>query len=291
MVPVAIGSQTGGSNLRPAAYNGVYGFKGSYGRIGRAGCIPVSYSLDHPGIIAVSVDDLALVFSVLAGHDSRDRTTLVAEVPPPTPVGLKHAPRLGLVRSFFLDQAEPEMAVAIERAADQYQAVGAEVSEAKLPDLFETWAPAHRLILSVEMAHVHARRHSLQHDLMAPKHRTAVEVNALVPATYYLKAQQIRQRLVSLMADMFVNFDALIMPATPGAAPEGLESTGDASMLSPWSFVGFPAATIPVGLSASGLPLGLQIVGGPLHDGLVLSVAKWCSEVTGLLPPPPGYAS
>lgn len=290
MVPVAIGTQTGGSNLRPAAYNGVCGFKGSYGRIGRTGCIAVSYSLDHPGIIAQDVDDLALVFSVLAGRDAGDPTTLDAPVPPASPIALASPPRLGIVRDFFFERSEPQMCAAVEAAAAAYTAAGATVKDLELPPLFDVHAAAHRLVMAAESVVVHARRHGEQRDRMTPRHRDAFEVNSLVPATYYLQAQRVRRAMVSELAALLADVDALIMPTAPGPAPEGLGSTGDASLLSPWSFVGFPAASIPAGLAANGLPMGLQIVGPPLGDAAVLGVARWCQDVTGLLPAPPMFS-
>ncbi|MGD9935221.1 MAG: amidase, partial [Dehalococcoidia bacterium] len=290
MVPAAIGTQTGGSNLRPAAYNGVCGFKGSYGRIGRTGCIAVSYSLDHPGIIARDVDDLALIFSVLAGYDPGDPATLDSPVPPAVPVALGRAPRLGIVRDFFFEKSDSEMCAAVDACANQYAAAGATIAEVKLPTFFDLHAAAHKVVMASESVIVHSRRHATKLDLMTPRHRNSFEVNSLVPATFYLQAQRIRRAMVAELAALFTGVDALIMPTAPGPAPEGLDSTGDASLLSPWSFVGFPAASIPAGLASNGLPMGLQIVGRPLGDGAVLAVAQWCQEVTGLLPAPPMFS-
>lgn len=270
MVPVAIGTQTGGSNLRPASYCGVAGFKPTHGAISREGLLPVSWTLDHPGIIARSAADLQLVFDVIARrsvpHEPASRTW-----------------RIGLVRDFFLERSDASVIASIERAATRMRGAGAQVTEIKLPPMFDAQQSIHRLIMSPEMVTYHADRHADQAERMTPRHVQSVKSFSLVPATYYLQALRARRVLKEQLTDLFNAVDVLIMPTTPAAAPEGIESTGDASLLSPWSLVGFPAATVPCGLSGDGLPLGLQLVGKAGSDNTVLAVARFAESLLGRL--------
>lgn len=288
MIPFAIGTQTGGSNNRPAAYNGVTGFKPTWGRIGRTGCIAVSWSLDHPGIIAYNVADCSLVLSVLAAYDPTDPTSLTEPSPDPVALPLER-PRIALVRDYFLESSLPEMTAAIEEQAKEYAANGATVEVVNLPEMFAALHAAQRLVMSPEASVVHSARYGKRSADFSPRHLNGLQAFSLVPATYYLQAQRIRRALKEQLAALFTEYDVLLMPTAPGPATFGLESTGDASLLTPWSFVGFPSASISAGMSDAGLPMGTQLVGGPLEDHKVLRVAAWAENIVGTLPPPPNF--
>ncbi len=289
-IPVAIGTQTGGSNLRPAAFCGVVGFKGTWGRISRSGIYTVSWGLDHPGVIARSVQDLALVFSCISGPEAGD-PTLLPDAPPPADLALAgmKAPRIGVVRDFFFEKSDPAMCEAIEARAADYAAAGAEVVEVHLPQVFYAHAAAHRLVMTPEASVVHYGRYAHRLYDMSERQRKGIEAFSLVPATYYLHAQRIRRQLYNELQSLFANVDVLMMPTAPGPAPLGHHTTGDASLLTPWTFIGYPAATLPAGMSPNDLPMGLQLVGPPGSDYDVLRAAGWCESVSGLLPPPPLY--
>lgn len=287
MAPVALGEQTAGSNLRPAAYNGVSGLKPTYGRISRFGCYPFSWSHDHVGIIGLNMEDIALVLSVIAGPDPRDTRTL-QEPAPPADLRLDDVrpPRIGVVRNFYPERTEPVMQEAIEQAAGRFREAGAEVRDVLLPQEFGlTWL-AHRLIGAAEGSTLYAEQAGKQSDLGPAGGRNDRRLSSLVPATYYLQAQRVRRLLHGKLSALFAGVDALLMAVAPGAAPKGLESTGDASLLVPWSFVGFPAISVPGGLSPEGLPLGLQLVAAPKVDYRLLQIGGWCEQVLGLLPAP-----
>ena len=132
------------------------------------------------------------------------------------------------------------------------------------------------------MVTYHASRHAEQPERMTPRHVQSVRAFSLVPATYYLQALRARRVLKEQLTSLFDQFDILAMPTTPAPAPEGLESTGDASLLSPWSLVGFPAATVPCGIT-DGLPLGLQLVGKAGSDATVLAAAAFAESILGQL--------
>lgn len=287
MIPAALGTQTVGSTLRPAAYCGVAGLKPTYGRLSRFGLYAVSWTLDHPGIIARGVDDLALLYSVLAGPDPRDDTTL-----PDTPdVGTGELddvpPRIGLLRDFFMEKSEPVVQRAIDAAEARFRDAGAAVRVLPLPQGFELMAPASRIIMQAELATVHARRYVERAERYGPRLRLAIETGTLISAGYYHQALRVRRMMRERLLDLFADVDVLLMPATPGPSPEGIASTGDATLLGPWSFVGYPALSINAGLSPEGLPVGLQLVAPPLAEERLFRAAAWCERIQARLPEPP----
>jgi aspartyl-tRNA(Asn)/glutamyl-tRNA(Gln) amidotransferase subunit A len=284
MVPFALGEQTAGSNLRPAAYCGVVGFKPTFGRISRFGCYQFSYSHDHVGLIGLTPADVALVLSLLAGPDPRDRTARDA---PPTPAGLDlsgmRPPRIGVVCNVFPEHYEPAMQEAVERAVARSRELGATIRDVMLPEDFGLIWMVHRLVGAAEQLTVRSRRQAGPEAMrLRPRDRVA----AAIPATYYLQAQRIRHHLWMELQQLFDSVDVLLMAAVPGPAPEAERGTGNANLLVPWSCVGYPALTINGGLSANGLPLGLQLVGPPMRDYELLRAGAWCEQVLGHLPAP-----
>jgi aspartyl-tRNA(Asn)/glutamyl-tRNA(Gln) amidotransferase subunit A len=284
MVPFALGEQTAGSNLRPAAYCGVEALKPTYGRIGRFGMYPFTWSHDHVGLIGLTMADIALVFSVIGGPDPRDPTSR----PEPAPaedleLETLRPPRIGVVRNVYPERTEPVMLEAIERSAERMKAAGATVDDVLLPSDFELAWMAHKIVGDAEGATFRARRQA-----EAPDRPTSARdlVASLIPASYYLQAQRVRGYLWTKLRGRFVEHDALLMAVAPGAAPKGIETTGDASLLIPWSGLGYPAITVNGGLSPDGLPLGLQLVAAPMADHELMRVGAWCERTLGRLPAP-----
>ena len=296
MVPVALGEQTAGSNLRPAAYCGVSAIKPTFGRASRKGMWAFSYSHDHPGIIGLSMEDLALVLSVISGPDPLDPTTLDVPAPPPTlNPELIRPPRIGVVRNFYPELTEPVMQAAIERAAQKLADAGADVKDAWLPQEFGLAWHTHRLIGAAEGATMHAA--SDAEELAQGKPLTfgmqglgSRLIRGLVPATYYLQAQRIRRWLTGTMRDFYRTreVDVLLTATAPSAAPKGLTTTGNAILLLPWSDLGFPAINVQSGsFTDEGLPLGLQFGALPLADEDLLHAGAWIEHTLGRLPAPP----
>lgn len=287
MVPVAVGEQTMGSNLRPAAFCGVAGIKPTYGRISRYGCLPFAWSLDHVGLIGLSFADLALVLSLVAGADERDPTALRDPAPPADlDMDTYRPPRIGLVRNFFLDEVQPSMRAAVEDSAQHLQAAGAIIDDYLLPDDFALTWQAQRILSASEGATYHAQGHERADYTDDAYSGSAGRSGALVPGVYYLQARRIRNWLKrKLQATAFSDYDALLMPTTTGPAPRK-PGTGSAQLLIPWSFLGLPAVTVPCGLSPEGLPLGLQLVAGERQDYELLRAGAWCESVVGRLPAP-----
>jgi aspartyl-tRNA(Asn)/glutamyl-tRNA(Gln) amidotransferase subunit A len=280
MVPLALGTQTIGSNVRPASYCGLVGLKPTFGRISTRGVMPLSYSQDHVGLMARSVEDIALGLSITAGHDPEDASSSRAPVPDyRAALTCRRAPRVGLLREFF-ERAAPEVAGSTAQVVSRLARAGADIEEAKLPPTFRAVAAAAYVIMRSETASVHAERFALKADLYRPAIRSSIEMGMLIPGDLYVRALRIRRQFRREMAPLLERYDVLLTPTTPTPAPEGM-ATGDASFQLPWSISGLPSITVPCGLTAAGLPLGIQLVSGAFTEGPLLSAAAWCEDMLG----------
>lgn len=266
MVPLAIGSQTNGSVIRPASFCGVFGAKPTHGFISRGGVLTLSRTLDHVGVFARTLDDVALLLDVLAGHDPRDPDTRPVAAPnisatlagaPPLP------PKFGLVKTPQWEKAEPSTREAFEEVI---AGLGDAAGVIELPDVFtEAWN-AQRTIMAADMAHsLGSVVERGSKDASSPRLREFIEQGRKVPAVDYLAALALRPRLSAAIASVFDYYDAIITPASLGTAPKSLETTGDPVFCTLWTFLGMPALSLPVLQGADGMPLGLQLV-GPAHD-------------------------
>ena len=293
--PAAVGSQTVGSTLRPAAYNGVVGLKPTFGLISKYGVVPVAWSLDTIGIFTRTVADAAIVLGVLAGHDTSDDSSVSSPVPdyrkaisaPSSP------PRIGLVRQMFFERADREVRRHTEDVVQRLIEAGATVEDVIVPLDFDTLLAAHRVIMTVEAASVHEAHFKARPDDYGPKVRNTIEAGLLTPAVAYVQAQRLRRRFRRVLERAIRGVDVLLSPSTPSPAPRDLGTTGDATFQSPWTACGFPAVSVPSGLSKTGLPLGIQLASAPLAEPKLLQAARWCEQVldTNLGPPAGLYPS
>jgi Asp-tRNA(Asn)/Glu-tRNA(Gln) amidotransferase A subunit family amidase len=277
MVPLAIGTQTGGSVIRPASYNGVVGFKPTFGMIPRPGVLLQSHTLDTLGVFAQSVADCALLAEVLAGFDPADdatrpspapRLSQAVTTPPPA------APRFALLRLPGWDAADADMTAAIAAVAAR---LGAPDITDSLPD-FSHVAPARARINFAEMAHYYAPLEARDASLMSPKLAQAMVDGRAVPAPTYLADLGVKAQINAAMAKVFAQYDAVLCPASPGPAPYSLASTGDSIFNGIWTLAGTPAITLPVFTSANGLPVGLQLVGAVGEDAGLVRTARWLAD-------------
>jgi aspartyl-tRNA(Asn)/glutamyl-tRNA(Gln) amidotransferase subunit A len=267
MCPSALGSQTGGSVIRPAAFCGVVGMKPTYDLISRRGVYPLSWSLDHVGFFTRTVEDAGIMLGVLTGWER--------------PVDEGRAPRFGLLRGFFEERAHEAVWGGFEEAVERLRDAGADVGEAPLPDSFGLVHPAHNVILASETGSIHQSLFGERMEEYRHHIRGLIASGLLVPASAYLKARRLKGRFTREVGALLRNFDCLLTPASVTPALRGLESTGDASFNSPWSLCGFPSMTVPSGLTAESLPVGLQLVASPYGEGGLLEAAGWCEEVLG----------
>jgi aspartyl-tRNA(Asn)/glutamyl-tRNA(Gln) amidotransferase subunit A len=280
-VPLALGTQTIGSNVRPASYCGLVGIKATFGRISTRGVMALSYTQDHVGLMARSVEDIALGLGVVAGHDPADPSS--SRVPVPdylSALTRRRAPRIGLLREFFFERATPEVARITAQTVERLGRAGATVEEAKLPASFRAVHAAANLIVRSDTACIHAELHAEKAELYRPAIRGMIETGMLVPGDIYVRSLRIRRQFRRELLPLLERYDVLAMPTTPAPAPEGM-ATGDPQFQVPWSLSGLPSITVPCGLSASGLPLGLQLVSGVFTEAPLLAAAAWCEDVLG----------
>jgi Asp-tRNA(Asn)/Glu-tRNA(Gln) amidotransferase A subunit family amidase len=270
MVPAAIGSQTGGSITRPAAFCGVAGCKPTFGTVSLDRVVPVAVSLDHPGPIARTVRDLGLVLAALKGEGEGNIDV--------SRFG-RRPPRLGRLRGFTEQAVEPVMRQALDCALDQLMAAGALVFDVQVPAGFDSLLRSHRLIMAAEAAAWHRERFAQHRDDYLPCVSSLIEDGLAASATDYLDAKEQQRVLTSRMQKLFSGeLDALVTPAAIGPAPDN-SSTGDPSMNAPWSFTGMPTVSFPIGLSPDGLPLAIQLAGLRDTDRQLLDTAAWCESV------------
>jgi aspartyl-tRNA(Asn)/glutamyl-tRNA(Gln) amidotransferase subunit A len=275
-----LGSQTGGSITRPASYCGVAGLKPTYGRVSADGVVPLASSMDHPGPMALTVRDLAILLQVIAGPDPRDAACSTRPVPNllarlserPKP------PRLGRLRGHFQDGADPAMRQLMDGVTEKFQRRDAEVTEVALPAGFAEVVARHRTVMAVEAAAFHEPRLRRHSDDYAPKIRALLEEGLACPAPEYARCKEHQRQLSADMLACLEDVDALLAPATTGPAPDKA-TTGDPAFNSPWSYTGLPALSMPAGRTADGLPLAIQLIGRPWSEAETLAVGAWCEEV------------
>ncbi|WP_343039191.1 amidase [Propylenella binzhouense] len=275
MVPLAVGTQTNGSVIRPASFCGVYGYKPGRGMISRRGVLVQSPLLDAIGVFARSGADCALIADALAGYDPGDRGTRLEAFPalarteaarPPV------RPLLAFVKSPVWDQVEPGTA---EAFAELCAELGGDVAEVGLPPAF---ADAHRLhgaLMLADIARNYARYTERGADSLSARLRGMIEEGRAVRAVDYAAAIEAIESLNAALEAIFDRFDAILTPAAAGEAPVGLGSTGSPAFCTIWTFCGVPALTLPLLVGPAGLPLGVQLVGRRGQDGRLLRTARW----------------
>ena len=260
MVPVAFGTQTAGSVIRPAAFCGVAGFKPSYRLIPLVGVKDVSWHLDTGGVFGAGVADVAFVAAVVTGRDLRvDRAT-------------PSAPRIALVRTQLWNEASAAMQGAVETAARSAATAGAKVSEVKLPPLLEQAYAAQYVIQDYESVHALAFEYDRHRDQIDPRLRDALDKGAKISADDYDAARRTASRGRRVLADTMSDYDVILTPSAPSVAPHGFVTTGNAMFNRLWTLMGAPCINVP-GLSDGGLPLGVQIVGRFGRDRAALEAA------------------
>jgi len=262
--PLAYGTQTAGSIIRPAAYCGIVGYKPSFGTINRFGMKLMSESLDTVGVMARSVGDCALLTSAVTGLDLGD-----PEVKP------ERGPRIGVCRSPVWDRAAPETHALFEQVPGALARAGAEIRDFTLPDGFAELEAAHAVVMNAESARALGWELNTARDKLSPVLRERMEWGLLQPATALLEAQALFRRLQSGFKAAIGELDMLLTPSAPGVAPVGLEWTGDAAFNFIWTSLHVPCVTVPAGTGPGGMPLGVQVVTRRGEDRAALTWAAW----------------
>ncbi len=287
IVPLALGSQTLGSVIRPAAFNGVVGLKPSFGAIPRTGVHPLSPSLDHVGFFARRVDDVAFALSLLAGSSDADphgRPIPGLAVDPGTGVPPLDKPRLAIVRFDKWSKAEPEAQKVFDAAVEKLRDAGALLEELELGELDDANWNAINTILTCEGALIYAPLVEKYPDRSSDRLKELVQIGKGHSAYGYLAAKALQEKLRSRFGSDIAGFDAVLTLPAFGEAPRGLAYTGDAEYCAPWTLLGVPAVTLPAGFGKNGLPLGIQIVGEYRQDYRMLCAAKWVESTLGFVP-------
>jgi Asp-tRNA(Asn)/Glu-tRNA(Gln) amidotransferase A subunit family amidase len=275
VVPAAIGSQTNGSTIRPAAFCGVVGFKPTLGRISLEGAFEISRTLDHAGVIATSVRAAGLVGAILAADRERS--------PDPDP---ERVPRLAALRTGEWEHASDAMKARFQADVDALAAAGGPVAWPAPPGELDDAPQVHRTLMLYEAAQVVLPHVARRPEAVSESLRERLADGSRIAERTYRDALRERDRLIAAFADWAAPYDAILTPPTTGEAPLA-ETTGDARFCTRWSLTGAPAITIPTGLGPDRLPLGLQFVAAPGDDDRLLRAASWAESVIGWRGAPP----
>jgi Asp-tRNA(Asn)/Glu-tRNA(Gln) amidotransferase A subunit family amidase len=271
MLPVALGTQTGGSVLRPAAYCGVIGYKPTFGAFNRAGLKFAAESLDTIGLMARSIDDIALITSVLLGRQ------------PGAPAALGAAPKIGLCRTPLWDTAQAETKQAVEDAAARLAQAGAELREVVLPEDFAGLKTAAReTINNYERSKSMAAEWASHRDLISAKLKRCIELGMEMPYQDYMAAIALGETCRARLPAVFESFDVLLAPCVQGEAPVGLDSTGDPGFQAIWTILHVPTMSLPTHSGPRGLPVGIQLIARRHDDQRLFACARWVWERLGM---------
>ena len=263
MVPLALGTQTGGSVLRPASFCGVIGFKPSFGAINRAGLTFAAESLDTIGLFARTIADIALGYGVLTGRGGQPPASLVS------------TPKIGLCRTFLWDRAQGETVAAVEDAVKTLARAGARVQERPLPDGFAALGEDRHVINNVERARAMAFEWTHHRELISSGLADQLERGYATPQDRYLAALTNTETLRRGLDTVFGSCDALLAPCVDGEAPVGRATTGNPDFQAIWTPLHVPTISLPTARGPNGMPVGIQLIGRIRDDARFLDTAEW----------------
>lgn len=275
MIPLAVGTQTNGSMIRPASFCGVYGYKPTFGYISRHLVLPQSRPLDQIGVFGRSIEDVALIAETLVGYDANDPDSVMQATPELMEIQAEEPPvepRLAFVKTPVWEQAEPFTRSAFEELVDE---LGESAAEATLPDMFDGAHEQHRQIMEADLARSFAAEYRDGADQLSNTLKQMIERGQKVLAVDYNNAVVARDIYYSAFEKVFEWHDAILTPATLGEAPAGVGSTGSPMFCTIWTLCGMPAITLPLLQGEKGLPLGVQLVGARGDDARLLRTARW----------------
>ena len=275
MVPLALGTQTNGSLLRPAAYCGVFGFKPTRGLISRQGILHQSESLDQVGGFARSIEDVALLSEILSGFDPDEPGMLPRPCPPFLRVCQDDPlmpPSLALIKTPWWSQLDPDTQ---EGFAELAEHLAQHVGEFPLPESTTKVLDWHKTVMEADIAANYAADYERCGEQLSQSLREQIERGRAVTAVDYLAARSRMPVVTEALDEVFDRYDAILTPVVAGAAPHGLGSTGDPMFCTLWTFCGMPALSLPLLRASNGLPVGVQLVGRIGDDARLLRTARW----------------
>lgn len=278
MCLAALGTQTAGSVIRPCAFNGLAGIKPGHNKINIEGVLPLSWTLDHVGALTRTTEDADLLWQILRddrgwqSHSDYDGLLPALETQSPL--------RFWRMRGLFEDLASDDTRVMMEQHCEALARHGVEIIDRDLPASFAAILDMHRVILTAEAATSHEQNFASNGDKYPPNITAIIEHGQTVSATEYIGACRQRLAAINDLANAMMDVDAAIMPAAAGAAPAGLEFTGDRSFNAPSSYVGFPVVCYADRVDADNLPLGIQLLGRPDSEDELLKIGRWCEQLS-----------
>lgn len=273
MAPLALGTQTMGSVIRPAAFCGIVGYKPSFGLVPRSGVMEQAASLDTVGGMGRSVDDVALLVEVMQGPDANDPAATGSVRPPLLATARQEwplPPMFAFIKTHAWDSTD---AATREGFGELVEQLGAQVSEVTIDHTTEAGVEAARIVNRVEMAAIYGPVLARSPELFGEKVAEMIEDGKRVSGVQYLDALNARHKYYETMEEILISHGSILTPAALGVAPKGLDSTGDPVFCALWTYLGMPAVTLPL-LEADGMPMGVQLVGARRDDGRLLRTAN-----------------
>jgi len=278
MVPLAIGSQTAGSMIRPASFCGTVGFKPTHGRISRHGALMLSRTLDTVGVFGRTVEDVALIGDALSHFDAAD-----PDMEPTAPLGLLQnasteppvEPIFAFVKSPVWEKASADVQSGFEELTE---ALGDKCDEVELPEPFHHGIDLHRTIMLADIAKNIGPLYDKDATQLSEPLRNMVEEGRTIKAVDYASAIELRETLNAGLDQIFSRYDAIVTPAATGEAPKTLDYTGNPIFCSLWTYCGVPAVSLPLLTGTDDMPIGVQLVGQRGHDGRLLRTARWLTN-------------
>ena len=282
MCPIAMGSQTVGSVLRPAAFNGIVGYKPTFGLVSRRGLVPVSWNLDTVGWLTRSVADAALVMDCLIGFDALDKSSV--KFPNPgfsSNLNNSCRKKVAYLKGYFAKGVESDITDNINAQVSKLDEASYQIDELEAPYDFESAFRNQRLIMAVEAAAFHKENYTTKSELYRPKLRAMLAQGLEYDGLTYANALEEREQFRFDLRNFAETYDLIITPSTPEVAPGDVSTTGNPMFQGPWTAIGFPAISIPSGIASNGMPIGMQIVGSPMDDLNLLQAAHEMETIIG----------
>ena len=270
MIPLAIGSQTGGSVLRPASFTGILGLKPTFGTISRSGMSPISERLDHPGIYANSIDDIRLVASVILSYDKKD-LDMDSNYSFRNASNLKKPLKFAFIKGPVWGSGDQDMQEKIKQFVDNSNL---EIASVELGDDFIEAARCHEIIMNGSISRSLAKYYENNKSKLHPFTITRFEAGKSVSTNSYIDAIEKAKKMKLTLSEIFLKFDAIITPAAPGQAPRDLMNTGNAIFNGYWTMLGVPAISLPLLEGKDGLPIGIQVITSWNKEAELLDISK-----------------
>ena len=271
MIPLSIGSQTGGSVLRPASFNGVIGFKPTFGTISRTGMSPVSYRLDHPGIYARCIEDIELASSIILSYDENDHDMIENYNFLKQTISNLNNVKFAFVRGPAWEHGDEDMKKEMENFVTN---ININIDDISLPKIFETAINSHITIMKGGIHSSLGKHYRNEKSKLHPYTIKRIENSISVKASEYIDALENAKNMSLKLKGIFENYDAIITPAAPGQAPRNLSTTGNAVFNGYWTMLGVPAISLPLLKGRDSLPIGVQVITPWKEDGKLLSISK-----------------